>query len=84
MAFSPYECAWGRISPPKNVHESYINDETHRYTPPPPFFVTNRQMKKEEERKEKKIWTRVKYDAWGMQDEWENEAQTIDKNIKKC
>ena len=22
-------------------------------------------------------------DAWGVQDEWENEAQTIDKNIKK-
>ena len=23
------------------------------------------------------------YDAWGVQDEWENEAQTCDKNIKK-
>ena len=40
-------------------------------------------MNQEEGAKEKKIWTRVKYDARGVQDEWENEAQTIDKNIKK-
>ena len=27
----------------------------------------------------------VKDDAWGVQDEWENEAQMKDKNIlKKC
>ena len=42
-------------------------------------------MNQEEEGKEKKIWTKVKDDAWGVQDEWENEAQMKDKNIlKKC
>ena len=40
-------------------------------------------MNQEEGRKEKKIWTKVKDDAWGVQDEWENEAQTKDKNILK-
>ena len=40
-------------------------------------------MNQEEEGKEKKIWTRVKDDAWGVQHEWENEAQTKDKNIFK-
>ena len=44
----------------------------------------NRQMKQEEEGKEKKIWTRVKDDAWGVHDEWENEAQMKDKSIKNC
>ena len=48
-----------------------------------PFFVMNRQMNQEEEGKEKKIWTRVKDDAWGVQDEWEIEAQTKNKNIFK-
>ena len=42
-------------------------------------------MNQEEGGKEKKIRTRVKDDAWGVQDEWENEAQKKDKNIlKKC
>ena len=36
-------------------------------------------MNQEEGGKEKKIWTKVKYDAWGVQDEWENEAQMKDK-----
>ena len=40
-------------------------------------------MNQEEEGKEEKIWTRLKDDAWGVQDEWENKAQTKDKNIKK-
>ena len=40
-------------------------------------------MNQEEEGKEKKIWTRVKDDAWGVQDEWENEVQTKNKNILK-
>ena len=40
-------------------------------------------MNQEKGGKEKKIWTRVKDDAWGLQDEWENEAQTKDKNILK-
>ena len=43
----------------------------------------NRQMNQEEGGKEKKIWTRLKDDAWAVQDEWENEAQTKDKNILK-
>ena len=43
----------------------------------------NRQMNQEEEGKENKIRTRVKDDAWGVQDEWEDEAQTKDKNIFK-
>ena len=38
-------------------------------------------MNQEEGGKEKKIRTRVKDDAWRVQDEWENEAQTKDKNI---
>ena len=40
-------------------------------------------MNQEEEGKEEKIRTRLKDDAWGVQDEWENKAQTKDKNIKK-
>ena len=40
-------------------------------------------MNQEEEGKEKKIWTMVKDDAWGVQDEWENEVQTKNKNILK-
>ena len=40
-------------------------------------------MNQEKEGKEKKIWTRVKDDAWGVQDEWENEAQMKDKSIQK-
>ena len=39
-------------------------------------------MSQEEEGKENKIWTRVKDDAWGVQDEWENEAQMKDKKKK--
>ena len=38
-------------------------------------------MNQKEGGKEKKIWTRVKYDACRVQDEWENEAQMKDKNI---
>ena len=40
-------------------------------------------MNQEEEGKEKKIWIRVKDNAWGVQDVWENEAQTIDKTTLK-
>ena len=40
-------------------------------------------MKQKDGGKEKKIWTRIKDDAWGVQDEWENEAKTKDKNIQK-
>ena len=29
IAFSPYECAQGRISPPKNVHMSHIEMTKH-------------------------------------------------------
>ena len=42
----------------------------------------NRQRNQKEggkKKKKKKIWTRVKDDAWGVQDEWENETQTKDK-----
>ena len=38
-------------------------------------------MNQEKGGKEKKIWTRVKDDAWGLQDEWENETHPKDKNI---
>ena len=62
MAFSPYECAQGRISPPKNVHMSHIKmTKTHRYTLP--LFVMNRQMNQEEEGKENKKRTSKKDDA---------------------
>ena len=54
MAFSPYECAQGRISPPKNVHMSHIEMTKHTgYTLP--LFVTNRQMNQEEGGKEEKM-----------------------------
>jgi len=53
MEFLLYECTRDRISPPENVHESYKNDDTLRYTLP--LFITNRQMDKEEGGKEKKI-----------------------------
>ena len=68
MAFFPYECA----------HESYRNDDTLQYTLP--FFVMNRQMNQEERGKENKIWIRLKDDVWEVQDKWENETQTKDKN----
>ena len=69
IEYLPWECA----------HELYRNDNTLQYTLS--LFVINRQMNQEEGEKEKKIWTRVKDDARGVQDEWENEAQTKDKNI---
>ena len=56
------------------MSHTYRNNETHWYTLP--LFVTNRQMNQEEGGKEKKIWTMIKDDAWEVQDEWENEAQT--------
>ena len=40
-------------------------------------------MKQDEREKEKKIWTRVKDDAWEVQDEWENEVQTKDKTSER-
>ena len=85
MAFSPYECAQGRISHPKNVHMSHIEMTiyTSILSSILSLFVTNRQMNQEEGGKEEKIWTRLKDDAWDVQDEWENKAQTKDKNIKK-
>ena len=43
----------------------------------------NRQMNQEEGGKEENIWTRLKDDAWGLQDGWENKVQTKDKNIRK-
>ena len=60
------------------------NDDTHQYILwyTFPLFIMNRQMNQEEGGKEKKIWTKVKYDAWGVQDEWENEAQMKDKKKK--
>ena len=83
MAFSPYECAWGRISHPKNVHMSHIEMMIHSsiLSSTFPLFVMNRQTNQEEGGKEKKIWTMVKDDAWGVQDERENKAQMKDKNI---
>ena len=62
---------------------SYRNDDTNLYTLryTLPLFVTNRQNNQGEGGKEKKIWTRVKYDAWEVQDEWENEAQMKDKTF---
>ena len=85
VAFSPYECAQGRFSHPKNVHMSHIEMTIHTsiLSSILSLFVTNRQMNQEEGGKEEKIWTRLKDDAWDVQDEWENKAQTKDKNIKK-
>ena len=58
MVFSPYECAQGRISPPKNMHMSHIEMTKHTGILSgilSPLFVTNRQMNQEEGEKEKKI-----------------------------
>ena len=58
MTFSPYECARGRITPPKSVHMSHIEIMIQTcillwYTLP--LFVTNRQDNQEEGGKEKNI-----------------------------
>ena len=72
IAFSPYECARDIISSSKNVHMSHIEMTIHSsiLSSTFPLFVTNRQTNQEEGGKEKKIWTMVKDDAWGMQYEW--------------
>ena len=70
--FSPYECAQGRISLFKNVHKSHI-EMMKEYTLPFCHEETN-ESRGRWERKED--MTRIKNDAWGVQDEWENEAQT--------
>ena len=59
MTFSSYECAWGRITPPKSVHMSHIEMTIQTcilFGILSPFFVTNRQNNQEEWEKEKKIW----------------------------
>ena len=67
-------CMRNRISPPKDVHKSYIEmTKTLRYTLP--FFVKNRQRVKEKKRA-RDDRTNNANDAWGVQDEWENEAQS--------
>ena len=55
--------------------------KTHWYTLL--LFVMNRQMNQEEGRKENKIRTRVNDDAWGVQNEWENEAKKKTKTSKE-
>ena len=77
-AFSPYECARGRIPHPKNVHMSHIEMTIHTSILSnilSLFLSRIDKWIKRNERKKKKIWTRIKDDAWGVQDERENEAQ---------
>ena len=80
MAFSPYECEWGRNFPPKNVHMSHIEMTKHTgilFGILSPFFS---QIDKWIKRKEgKKRRYEQGQDAWGVQDEWENETQLKDK-----
>ena len=74
-------CTRNRISPPKDVHK---NHKTLRYTTLKytlPLFDMNRQ-RGQGEKKVRDEGTNNDNDAWGVRNEWENEAQTLDKT--KC
>ena len=73
MAFLPYECAWGRITPSKSVHMSHIEMMIQTCILSPFLSWIDKTIKRKER---KKIRYEQGYDAWGVQDEWENEAQT--------
>ena len=84
MNFSPYECARCRITPPKNVHMS------HKMTKHTgilsgilsPFLLRIDKWIKRKEGKKRRY--EQGQDAWGVQEEWENETQPKEKkNLKK-
>ena len=80
MAFSPYKCAWGRISPPKNVHMSHIEITIQTCILSPFLSQIDKTIKRNEGKKRR---YEQGYDAWGVQNEWENEAQMKNKDILK-
>ena len=75
-------CTRNRISPLKEVHKSHIEMKklsgihSRVYCP---LFDTNRQ-RGQREKKERDEGMNKENDAWGVQDEWENEAQNIRHN----
>ena len=77
MAFSPYECARGRITPAESVHMSHIEMTIQTCILSPFLSRIDKTIKRNEGKKRR---YEQGYDAWGMQDEWENEAQTKKKH----
>ena len=69
-------CMRNTISPPMNVHKSHI-EMIQKYTLP--LFDTNRQ-RGQGEKNARDEGINKENDAWGVQDEWENEAQNIKHN----
>ena len=65
ITFSPYECAQGRISLPKNVHMSHLEMTKHTNILSPILSRIDKWIKRKGG-KENKIWTRVKDDVWGV------------------
>ena len=84
MTFSPYECARGRITPSKSVHMSHIEMTIQTCILSDILSPFLSRIDKTIKRKEgkKRRYEQVYY-AWGVQDEWENKAQTKNKDILK-
>ena len=90
-AFSPYECAWGRIFPPKNVHMSHI--EMTILTGilsgvPSPFlsridkWIKRNERKKEEDMNKDKRWCMrgVRWKRkWGTKEKMRHKSKTKHK-----
>ena len=77
MTFSPYECAWVRITPLKSVHMSHIEMTIQTCILSgilSPFLSWIDKIIKRKKGKKRRY--EQGYDAWGVQDECENEAQT--------
>ena len=84
MTFSPYECAQGRITLPKSVHMNNIEMTIQTCILSSILSPFLSQIEKTTKRKEgKKRRYEQGYDAWKVQNEWENEAQTKNKDILK-
>ena len=73
MAFSSYECAWGRITSLKSVHMSHIEMTIQTCILSPFLSRIDKTIKRKEGKKRR---YKQGCDAWGEQDEWENKGQT--------
>ena len=80
ICISPMNVHGVEFLPPKNVHISHIVMMKHTGILSPFLSRIDKWIKRKEGKK-KKIWIRLKDDAWRVQDEWENETQTKDKII---
>ena len=76
MAFSPYKYAQVKISLPKNMHMSRMEMTIHFGILSPFLSRIDKWIKRNEGKKRR---YEQGYDAWGVQDEWENEDQTKNK-----